>query len=113
MRHLRRFIPLLVFALALPACLRAQRYTFRYFSHADGLRGMEVHSMLQDSTGFIWIGISSGLFRYDGLHFRGYTTADGLPDNWIESLHEIAGGILLIGTPKGLARRDGETFKTI
>jgi signal transduction histidine kinase/CheY-like chemotaxis protein/streptogramin lyase len=113
MRHLRRSIPLLVLALALPTWLRAQRYNFKYYAHEDGLGAMEVHSLLQDRTGFIWIGASSGLYRYDGRHFRGYTTADGLPDIWIESLHETASGIFLVGTRKGLARRDGETFQTI
>jgi signal transduction histidine kinase/ligand-binding sensor domain-containing protein/CheY-like chemotaxis protein len=113
MRHLPRSIPLLVLVLALPTLLRAQRYNFKYYSHADGLGGMEAHSLLQDRTGFIWIGASSGLYRYDGLHFRSYTTADGLPDIWIESLHETASGVLLVGTDRGLARRDGETFKPI
>src|SRR5260370_42647858 len=74
---------------------------------------MEAHSLLQDRTGFIWIGTSSGLYRYDGLHFRSYSTADGLPDIWIESLHETASGVLVVGTDRGLARRDGETFKPI
>jgi ligand-binding sensor domain-containing protein len=113
MRHLRRSIPLLVLVLALPTLLRAQRYNFKYYSHADGLGGMEAHSLLQDRTGFIWIGASSGLYRYDGQHFRSYTTAAGLPDIWIESLHETASGVLLVGTDRGLARRDGETFKPI
>src|SRR5579872_798643 len=113
MRHLRRFILLVVCALALPTWLGAQRYNFKYYSHADGLGGMEVHSLLQDRTGFIWIGTSLGLYRYDGLHFRGYTKADGLPDDWIESMHETASGVLLVGTHDGLARRDGEGFKPI
>ncbi|PYT27038.1 MAG: hypothetical protein DMG58_21270 [Acidobacteria bacterium] len=53
MSHLRRSIPLLVLALVLPTLLRAQRYNFKYYSHADGLGGMEAHSLLQDRSGFI------------------------------------------------------------
>src|SRR5689334_15771685 len=113
MRHLCPSISLVVWALALPTWLGAQRYNFKYYSHRDGLRGMEAHSLLQDRTGFIWMGASYGLYRYDGLHFRGYTNTGGLPGVGIESLHETAGGILLVGTQKGLARRDGETFKPI
>src|SRR5258708_8571811 len=97
MRHLCRSISLVVCALALPTWLRAQRYNFKYYAHGDGLGGMEVHSLLQDRTGFIWIGTSSGLYRYDGRHFRGYTTSEGLPDFRIQSLHETARGILLLG----------------
>ncbi|HXI43471.1 MAG TPA: two-component regulator propeller domain-containing protein [Bryobacteraceae bacterium] len=113
MRHLCRSILLAVWALILPTWVGAQRYNFKYYSHADGLGGMEVHCLLQDRTGFIWIGASSGLYRYDGLQFRGYTTADGLPDNYIESLHETAAGDLLVGTHNGVARRDGEGFRSI
>src|SRR5689334_14806368 len=113
MRHLRHAILLVVWAIALPTWLGAQRYNFKYYSHADGLGGMEIHSLLQDRTGFIWIGASSGLYRYDGLRFRGYTTADGLPDNIIESLHETVRGDLLVGTRHGVARRVGERFQAI
>ena len=51
MAHLRRSIPLSVLALVLPTLLRAQRYNFKYY--ADGLGGMEAHSLLQDRSGFI------------------------------------------------------------
>src|SRR5258708_1232025 len=113
MRHCCCSLSLAVWLLAVPAWLGAQRYNFKYYSHGDGLCGMEVHSLLQDRTGFIWIGASSGLYRYDGMHFRGYTTADGLPHNWIESLHETPGGDLLVGTKNGVARREGEAFRPI
>jgi ligand-binding sensor domain-containing protein len=50
--------------------LGAQHYTFKYYSHGDGLGDLEVHSLLQDRTGYIWIGTASGLYRYDGKSFR-------------------------------------------
>ncbi|HUJ19918.1 MAG TPA: response regulator [Bryobacteraceae bacterium] len=113
MRLSRGSTALLLSFLASPLGLRAQRYSFKYFSHSDGLGDLEVHSLLQDRTGFIWIGTASGLFRYDGEHFRGYTTSDGLPDGYVEALHETANGVLFAGTQKGVARYDGERFRPV
>src|ERR1700730_365463 len=111
MHFLRRSISVL--ALAVPVWLGAQRYNFEYYSHGDGLGGMEVRSLLQDRTGFIWIGATSGLYRYDGKHFRAYTQADGLPAAPVEALHETADGTLLAGTLKGIVRLDGERFRGV
>jgi signal transduction histidine kinase/ligand-binding sensor domain-containing protein/CheY-like chemotaxis protein len=96
----------LLMALA-PVSLRAQRYRFKYFAHGDGLDDTEVHCLLQDRTGFIWVGTSSGLFRYDGMHFEGFLRA-GDNTSSIEALAETPDGTLWVGTHGGLARlRDG------
>ena len=113
MRFLLRSILVAVLAVVFPTWLGAQRYNFKYYAHGDGLGDMEVHSLLQDRTGFIWIGTASGLYRYDGRHFRGYSQPEGLPDGSIESLHETADGTLLVGTQKGIARREGERFQAV
>lgn len=99
--------------VTLPMWLGAQRYNFKYYAHADGLGNTEVHSLVQDRTGFIWIGTASGLYRYDGKYFRGYSVAEGLPDVWIESLHETASGTLLVGTRKGVAQLQDGKFHVV
>ena len=38
----------------------------------QGLSYTRVHSFLQDSRGFLWIGTEIGLNRYDGYHFTVY-----------------------------------------
>src|ERR1700683_110352 len=100
----RHAIAVYALAVTLPTWLGAQRYNFKYYSHADGLGNTEVHGLLQDRTGFIWIGTASGLYRYDGKYFRGYAESEGLPDGWIESLHEKANGTMLVGHRKGGGR---------
>ena len=35
-----------------------------------GLTNLDVLSLLQDRTGFLWVGTDNGLYRYDGRHFR-------------------------------------------
>lgn len=71
-------------------------------------------SLIQDHTGFLWIGSQDGLVRWDGYRFRLYRP-DGarkgsLPDNDIRHLFVDAAGRLWIATNVGgLARYDGAT----
>ncbi len=45
---------------------------FKYFELNDGMPDVNVYSIAQDKHGFIWIGSSDGLIRFDGLHFKTY-----------------------------------------
>jgi ligand-binding sensor domain-containing protein len=38
----------------------------------NGLPSNEVYSLIQDSVGFVWIGSSNGLARFDGRNFKQY-----------------------------------------
>ncbi|MCU4176075.1 ligand-binding sensor domain-containing protein [Carboxylicivirga sp. N1Y90] len=44
-----------------------RNYTFNRFSIDDGLSQNSVLSLLKDKRGFIWVGTSDGLNRYDGV----------------------------------------------
>ncbi len=97
----------LVVWLAAPASVSAQRYRFRYYSHSQGLKDTDVHSLAQDRAGFVWVGTSTGLFRYDGARFTGFLEAD-TGTNVIDGLAETPDGTLWIGTQNGLARLRGD-----
>jgi signal transduction histidine kinase/ligand-binding sensor domain-containing protein len=97
-------------ALLLPGFASAQRFAFKYYSHDQGLISLDVHSLLQDRTGYVWVATSDGVFRYDGALFTGFHTAQGLPSNRIESLHQAADGTIWVGTRDGLARFEGDHF---
>lgn len=43
--------------------------TFETYTNMEGLSHNNIHCVFQDSKGFIWIGTSSGLNRYDGKDF--------------------------------------------
>ncbi len=69
--------------------------------------------IIQDPTGYIWLGTQSGLVRWDGYHFRRYVadTEDpgSLPDSFILALHIDVHGHLWVGTSAGgLARYDAD-----
>ncbi len=92
------------------------------FEHLDvksGLSQGTVHTILQDSRGFMWFGTEDGLNRYDGYDIRVFKSAEddstSLSDNWIDFIGEDTARVLWVGTlnaPDVLNRFDRltETF---
>jgi signal transduction histidine kinase/ligand-binding sensor domain-containing protein len=79
----------------------------------QGLSDGRVQAILQDRTGFIWLGTNNGLNRYDGYDIVAYrhdpTNAHSLSGNLIESLYEDRTGALWVGTRSGLHAFDRRT----
>ena len=73
-----------------------------------GLEGVPT-AITQTSDGYIWIGTSNGLYRFDGVQFSRWTSPDEkqLPNQDIYSLLGSRDGSLYIGTGAGLARLTG------
>ena len=68
--------------------------------------------MVQDHTGFLWLGTQNGLVRYDGHDMVVHTPDPGKPGSFggrtVEALWEDPGGDIWIGTfLSGLWRYDG------
>ena len=113
---MRRWLPVSVAGLAvltLSTGAFAQRYSFKLYSGPQGLGNLATLCMLQDSTGYLWIGTQHGLYRYDGAHFLGFDMHDGLPSARIESLYETSDRVLWVGTSSGLARREAGRFVAV
>ena len=55
-----------------PAFSKPQKFLFTHLSTTDGLPNNRVHSILQDSLGFLWFGTLDGLSKYDGYQFINY-----------------------------------------
>jgi len=108
-----RVVCLVLILLALPSYTFAQRYSFKLYSGPQGLGNLATLCMLQDSTGYLWIGTQHGLYRYDGAHFLAFDMRDGLPSARIESLYEARDSVLWIGTSSGLARRVDGRFQPV
>ncbi len=96
--------------LVLISNLRAQADwpNFERFTHDDGLAANDVHLLLQDRFGFLWITTADGLYMYDGYGFAHYQhtpfDSTSLPANSVTALHEDRHGTLWVGTVNGLAR---------
>lgn len=86
---------------------------FRNISIDKGLSEKLVLALEKDSRGFLWVGTSEGLNRYDGYRFRVYRNSPGdstsISSSFINSIHCDSEGSLWIGTEKGLNRYDGMT----
>lgn len=76
----------------------------------QGLSQNSVNCILQDQRGFIWIGTTEGLNRFDGIDFKIFKNIgdqkNSLSNNWIRCIHEEKEGFLWIGTNFGLNRFD-------
>jgi len=54
-------------------------YSFIRVDASDGLVNNQVTCIFKDSRGFIWIGTTAGLSRFDGINFVNYTHNDKDP----------------------------------
>lgn len=114
--HMHRKGTLLVFFTVLLLCcgnrLYAQQYHLKNYSIDDGLAGISVTSLLQDSRGYVWIGTEDGgISRFDGKTFVNYTKRDGVGDNSINCLFEDKTGNIWIGTKNnGVTKFNGYEF---
>ncbi len=92
--------------------LSAQQYYLRNYSIEQGLAGITVTSILQDSRGYIWIGTQDGgVSKFDGKEFVSYRKKNGLGDNWINCMFEDKQGNIWFGTENnGITKYDGQEF---
>ena len=105
-------VRMLIVALLSTMVAAAERYRFRNYGQDEGLN-TAVSGILQDRTGFLWVGTGNGLFRYDGARFQRFGLEEGLPNSSIRSLHESAAGVLWVATGGGLARLRRNRFETV
>lgn len=87
-------------------------FSFKKYQVEDGLSHNTVWCALQDSYGFIWLGTSDGLNRYDGSGNKVYRNAlnnkSSLENNFVEALIEVDQDIW-VGTNAGIYIYDRAT----
>ncbi len=93
-----------------------QHIRFERISVEHGLSHAGVTAIVQDQSGFMWVGTQDGLNRYDGYEFIVYrhdpSDPKSLSDNEIRGIVEDEFGNLWVGTRAGLNRfnRGAGTF---
>jgi len=109
-------IRLLIILVYIPGEIlsRSDDIQFEYLTVEDGLSSSIAKCIVQDSSGFIWIGTDNGLNRYDGYEFIQIKhipfDTTSLSDNFIKTLCVDRFGYLWIGTSSGgLNRYDPRT----
>lgn len=78
---------------------------FDIFSQENGLPNNQIQCIYQDRKGWIWIGTSQGLSRYDGYDFVNFIPnpddTASLNGNLVRVIKEDRHGNLLVGTENG------------
>jgi ligand-binding sensor domain-containing protein len=88
------------------------RLTFHHLTREEGLSNNNIFCIHRDSRGFLWLGTTNGLNRFDGTGCIVYK-----PDNSaitgvdIKNIVEDRQGNLWIGSESGLSRYDRKTDK--
>jgi diguanylate cyclase (GGDEF)-like protein/PAS domain S-box-containing protein len=105
---MRIFIAILVFTCFSNLFALDQNGLFKRITIEQKLSENTISCILQDRTGFIWIGTSNGLNRYDGHQFIQFRYSQNKPnslsDSTILSLCEDRDGFLWVGTANSLNR---------
>lgn len=78
----------------------------KYYTVEDGLSDNAIESVIEDESGNLWIGTSTGISFFDikDEHFTNYTIADGLSGSSFNSSAALktSDGVMLFGCTAGL-----------
>lgn len=113
-----KVLHILLLSIGLCLKLQAQAIWSADFPFAEDLPSNEMTDIFQDKEGFIWIGTTHGLARYDGYELHTFQTnqtdtlsAAGLSHNYITGITEND-SFLWIGTNKGLNFINKKNYRT-
>ncbi|ASB47666.1 hybrid sensor histidine kinase/response regulator transcription factor [Alkalitalea saponilacus] len=103
--YCRYLILFLLSCIAHSHATSATSISFRSVNATNTLSQSSVLSMLQDSTGFLWVGTKDGLNRFDGYEFVSYKydpyDSNSLSSNEISALEMEGDRYLWVGTRSG------------
>jgi len=107
-----KIITILFLLLSLPLYALDPAKSINQYGHNtwlrhDGLPANAVNRVLQSHDGYLWLGTSAGLFRFDGVSFSKVNIDIGTTNGYeiISSLIETSDGSLWVGTGFGGLRQ--------
>lgn len=78
------------------------RFRFQLYSKEQGLKSTEIYSVIQDQPGYLWIGTTNGLHRFDGFSFTVFLPipfdSTSLSESFVSCLCEDKSGNIWVGT---------------
>ncbi|WP_297091823.1 two-component regulator propeller domain-containing protein [uncultured Draconibacterium sp.] len=99
------FFLLLAFCFSITESKAQAELSFDIFRLEEGLPNNQVQCIYQDQKGWIWVGTSQGLSRFNGYDFTNYLPNSqdscSLKGHLIRTIKEDKKGNLLIGTENG------------
>ncbi|HTE11772.1 MAG TPA: two-component regulator propeller domain-containing protein [Chitinophagaceae bacterium] len=103
---------LLLFVLSVSVFVQAQppSFNFHQLTTGNGLSDPVIRSITQDKYGYIWIGTSNGLNRFNGYDVKVFqhklNDAFSLPENFVPALQTDDDGNLWVAQSKGIYKFD-------
>jgi ligand-binding sensor domain-containing protein len=97
---MKRFA-LLGWLLILSGALAAQTLHIEEYFLLKKNESIQVNTIFQDKTGFVWFGTNKGLFKFNGKTYQRFTTADSLQDNQVTAIAQDSLGRIWIGHENG------------
>jgi signal transduction histidine kinase/ligand-binding sensor domain-containing protein/DNA-binding response OmpR family regulator len=102
----RRQCAWLAVGLMLSLALHAQETFLLHANDSDGqINSLEIHRIIQDREGFIWMATQNGLARYDGYHFKFFRydprNPNSLKHNLVRDVIESSDGKYIWATTFG------------
>lgn len=102
---------LLIFFVVLCNVFMGVSQTFKGLSIKDGLSDLVVNTLYKDSLGFLWIGTSKSVERYDGVRFKHYDIPAETPKaKEVNAIIGMPGNEILFGNNSGLWKVEGDTI---
>ncbi|MFH2141761.1 MAG: two-component regulator propeller domain-containing protein [Bacteroidota bacterium] len=94
--------------------------SFEHITMDDGLSQSSVNCIMQDSSGYIWMGTQGGLNKYNGssshpfdIYLHNIYDTNSLSSSWIYAIDEDAFGNVWVGTVDGLNKIERKSGKCI
>ncbi len=85
--------------------------TWWTYSMADGLAGVRIEHIAEDSAGYLWFATwDNGISRFDGDEFQNFTRQDGLVSDHVNFIFQDSRNRLWFGTLNGVCWYDGANF---
>ena len=85
--------------------------TWKTYSMANGLTGVRVEHIAEDSEGYLWFATwDNGVSRFDGDEFQNFTQQDGLVHSRVYAISKDSQNQLWFGTLNGVCWYDGANF---
>src|SRR4051812_47412305 len=84
--------------------LAVERFVVTLWGHRDGLPSTLIYAITQTRDGYLWLGTSDGLIRFDGIKFdhQKLIVNSALMLGTVTALHGASDGTLWIGSASGL-----------